>query len=61
MELIEYLKARRMVEQADPVIVKEAERLAGIVKGKGLPTVDLMWQELIKLAEDPQKELFNIL
>jgi hypothetical protein len=61
MELLEYLKARRLVEQADPQLVKEAERLANIVKTKHLPTVDLMWQELIKLADAPQKELFNIL
>ena len=61
MTLIEYLKARRQVEQADPVLVKEAERLADIVKKKNLPTVDLMWQELIKLAEPPQRELFKIL
>ena len=61
MELLEYLKARRLVEQADPQLVKEAERLANIVKTKHLPTVDLMWQELIKLADEPQKELFNIL
>jgi hypothetical protein len=61
MELIEYLKARRQVEQADPALVKEAERLALIVKQRGLPAVDLMWQELFKLAEEPQKELFNIL
>ena len=61
MILIEYLKARRQVEQADPVLVKEAEQLADIVKKKNLPTVDLMWQELIKLAEPPQRELFKIL
>ena len=61
MILIEYLKARRQVEQADPQLVKEAERLAEIVKKKNLPTVDIMWQELIKLAEPPQRELFKIL
>ena len=61
MILIEYLKARRQVEQADPSLVKEAERLADIIKKKNLPTVDIMWQELIKLAEPPQRELFKIL
>ena len=61
MNLTEYLKARRLVEQADPKIVLEAERLAGIVKQRNLPTVDLMWQEMIKLSEGPQLELFKIL
>ena len=61
MNLTEYLKARRLVEQADPKVVQEAERLAGIVKQRNLPTVDLMWQELIELSEGPQLELFKIL
>jgi biopolymer transport protein ExbD len=49
------------LKQADPNVVKEAERLADIIKKRNLPTVDIMWQELIKLAEEPQKELFKIL
>ena len=61
MELIEYLKARRLVEQADPKLVEEAERLAKLVKTKNIPTVDMMWDELIRMVESPKPELFTIL
>ena len=61
MTLTEYLKARRSVEQADPKLIKEAERLAKIIKAKGFPTVDLQWQELIKMAETEQPFLFEVL
>ena len=61
MTLTEYLKARRSVEQADPKLIKEAERLAQLIKQRNLPTVDLQWQELIKMAETEQPFLFEVL
>lgn len=61
MTLKEYLIARRAVETADRSLVKQAEELAERVKAKNLPTIAAMWDEMIKLSEPPQRELFKIL
>jgi hypothetical protein len=62
MTLPEYLKARRLVETADPGLVTAADRLAEKVKARKLElvTVDRMWQELIRLAEEDQGFLFEV-
>jgi len=65
MDLIEYLKMRRQVEQAPPSLVKEAQELAEIVKtrNKELVTEDHMWDAIIELAEEryPGPPKLNIL
>jgi len=54
LTLPEYLKARRLVETADPNLVAEAEKLANQVKERNmeLVTYENMWDELIRLAEE---------
>lgn len=51
VNLIEYLKMRREVEQAPIHLVREAQELAEIVKTRNLTTIDQMWQALIEEAE----------
>jgi len=57
MTLAEYLRMRRTVETASPVLVAQAKELAEQVKTRNreLTTVDRMWDELIKLAEENER------
>lgn len=51
MDIVEYLKLRRQVEQAHPGLIEQAERLkAEVVKDKALISLDQMWDRLIELA-----------
>lgn len=65
MDLVEYLRMRKQVEQAPIHLIREAQELAEIVKTRNmeLVTVDRMWDALIELAEEryPGPPKLNIL
>ena len=65
MDLIEYLKMRRAVEQAPPSLVKEAYELAEIGKTRNMEliTEDQMWNAMLELAEEkyPGPPKLNVL
>jgi hypothetical protein len=54
--LVEYLRLRKQVELAGPILEAQADELAEQVKVRNLEliTVERMWDELIRLAESKE-------
>jgi len=53
MTLVEYLKLRRQVEQADPQLIEQAQALAKTITGV---TTDQKWEALIEKAEHDERK-----